>query len=512
MVYVPLLVPLEAMSVCDVVASGRLVEPVMLVVGSAPLAATMTPVEKVRLATGIVRAVVSTVPAALVGTVAVAVTVHAAPVPRESVNVQGSVVPVLDWVVPFSVTAERVTPAVVTLRAPSEMVDVTVSADAAGAAKADAAMTTVAMPAILVNLMMDPSGWCKPPGWWSQTQRRPTPLGAGWRVRTIGVVRQPVDARGMLVLIAFVLLFAGPAGAAETPRLGIKPAREANFFHLALQPGGRTTNRAVVSNFSDEVSRVRVYAVDGGTTPQGQFGLGRTEDPQLTVGKWLVPSVAELTLAPRSSAAVDFALDVPAGTTPGDYAGGLVVEGEPLPGPTQALGSATAVQLTIVERLGVRLYLKVDGTATTKLVAGPLTSRRVAASDAVEFSLALRNDGNTALAPVGVVTLEGLGLSGRSIALSRPELLLPGETTTVRGRWDHPPVVGFGHADARVTYANGRTAESSVDVRIVPLPLVGVLAFVALLLTFVAFRLVRFVRRARVALRMTAEAQAVSAR
>jgi hypothetical protein len=144
----------------------------MFVIGSAPLPATIVPVENVKLPTGIVRAVVSIVPAALVGTVAVAVTVHAAPVPRESVNVHVGVVPVLDWVVPLRVTAERVTPAVVTLSAPSDTSDVTVSALAAGVANIVEAAITAAMPAILVNLMIVPLRWCNHQCWCPQFLRR----------------------------------------------------------------------------------------------------------------------------------------------------------------------------------------------------------------------------------------------------------------------------------------------------------------------------------------------------
>jgi hypothetical protein len=296
-----------------------------------------------------------------------------------------------------------------------------------------------------------------------------------------------------------VVLPSFPARAAESPRLGIKPAYEANFLHLALLPGGRTTNTAVVSNYSDQPSRIRIYAVDGGTTPQGHFALGGEGDPRRTVGSWLVPSVSELTLPPRSSAHIDFAVAVPPGTTPRDYIGGLVLEGEPRPGPAQAVGDATVVQLTIVERLGMRVYLRVEGDAKTHLVAGPLTSDRVPGG-AMEFALALRNDGNTQLAPSGVVILDGFGLSGQSITLSRPELLLPGASTTVRGRWRAMPLYALGHAKAVVSYGNGQTADASIGVRLIPVVPVVVVALLAAGLSYLAYRMLRFVRRARVAL------------
>ena len=312
--------------------------------------------------------------------------------------------------------------------------------------------------------------------------------------------RRPALTAGLLAVVAMVVLPCFPAGAVETPRLGIRPAHEANYFHLALLPGGQTTNAVVVSNYSDRTSRIRVYAVDADITPQGQFALRDEKDPRQTVGNWLVPSVSELTLAPRSSAQVEFGLVVPPGTAPQDYAGGIVLEGEPHAQPAQSVGGETAVQLNVVERLGVRVYLKVGGNAREHLVAGPLTWGRVSGG-AIDFSLALRNDGNVRLAPTGVVNLTGLGLSGQLVTLSRPESLLPGATTTVRGRWNKPPLYVLGHAKAVIKYGNGQITDASTGVRLIPVMLTTLLALLAVAFLYLAYRLIRFVRTARVALR-----------
>lgn len=123
---------------------------------SAPAAAVMVPGVMLRLPTGSVRAVVSTVPAALVGAVALAERVQAAPVPRASVIVHAEdAEPVAACVpVPFRVTPLSVAPEVVAVRLLPETVEFMVSADAG---KTDAARKTPAaavMPRILVNLRM----------------------------------------------------------------------------------------------------------------------------------------------------------------------------------------------------------------------------------------------------------------------------------------------------------------------------------------------------------------------
>lgn len=311
---------------------------------------------------------------------------------------------------------------------------------------------------------------------------------------------------GLLALVALLAAPAPRAGAVETRGLGITPAHEADYFHLSLLPGQATANTAVVTNFSDEPARLRLYAVDAEVTPQGQFALRGESEPRETVGRWLVPSVDRLTLAPRASARVDFALAVPEGTASRDYAGGIVIEGEPRPGAVQTVGKDTAFQLNVVERLGVRVYLKVEGEAHPHLGAGPLRWER-GPGGAIEFSLRLRNDGNVRLTPRAAVTLHGLGLSGRSVELGRPELLLPGTAAVLRGRWADPPLYAMGRAEALVAYGDGRVARASTGVRLVPLLPTALGALFGAGLVYLAYRFGRFLRRARVALRLAAMSQ-----
>ena len=93
----------------------------MLPTGSASVSAVIGPGVMVRLPTGRVRAICSTVPAALVGTVAETESVHGAPVPRASVMAHWAEVPVAYSVlVPFSLTSDRAAPTGVAVRAPPE--------------------------------------------------------------------------------------------------------------------------------------------------------------------------------------------------------------------------------------------------------------------------------------------------------------------------------------------------------------------------------------------------------
>jgi hypothetical protein len=145
----------------------------------------------------------------------------------------------------------------------------------------------------------------------------------------------------------------------------------------------------------------------------------------------------------------------------------------------------------------------VQGEAHPHLTAGPLQWER-GSGGGIDFSLRLHNDGNVQLTPSAAVALRGLGLTGRSIELTRPEILLPGSTTVVRGRQAHPPLYALGNADALVRYGDGQVARASAALRLVPL-VPSVLATLLLAaLVYLAWRLGRFVRRARAALRAVA--------
>ena len=125
-------VPVELSRVCDEVDRTREELPVRFVVASLPVPAVNEPVDIDRSLTGIVRAVVSTVPAALVGVVAEIVTLHAAPVPRGSIAVQADAAFALTvWFAPVSVVFAKLTLEVPMLSDPPSSVPLIVSAMAA---------------------------------------------------------------------------------------------------------------------------------------------------------------------------------------------------------------------------------------------------------------------------------------------------------------------------------------------------------------------------------------------
>lgn len=303
-------------------------------------------------------------------------------------------------------------------------------------------------------------------------------------------------------VVAAALQGAG-ARAAETATVGIRPAaEEASWFRLRLYPGNAAEETALVVNNTGQRQRVLVYAVDATTTPQGAFALRERGDERKGIGAWVdLGGVTEMTLPPRTATRLPFRLRLPSGVAPGDYAGGVVVERAPVSGRPSDVGRDLSVQVNIVERVGVRLYLNVAGTAIRKVEAGQLRWTRT--SDGLRFTLPLRNSGNVTVTPRVTLRIEGRGAARRPLSMRGPESILPGAQATFVATWRDAPQLVLAKARAIVELDGMATEAASADanVRIVPWPWAAAVAGGLALLALAVWRIARFYRRARVALR-----------
>jgi hypothetical protein len=294
----------------------------------------------------------------------------------------------------------------------------------------------------------------------------------------------------------------GPtAGALATNTIGIAPVGETDNFHLSVLPGETTEREAVVTNLTNEAHHVRVYPVDAAVTAQGGFALAERDASPTGAGAWTRLPVSELTLAPHSKTPLRFTVSVPANAVPGDYAGGIVIETDPA-GRPQDLGNSFAVQMNLIERIGVRLYLNVAGEAIRTLQAGQLTWQRTQAG--IRFHLPVTNTGNMRLNPHGRLTLTGLGMPA-DLDMSHVETLLPGSTVTLTALWAKPPILANGTATATITFDGGPAQQRSTHVRLLPLLLTAATLAALAGILLITWRFVRFLRKARHALRLAGQ-------
>lgn len=298
-------------------------------------------------------------------------------------------------------------------------------------------------------------------------------------------------------LMGMLLMAASPATAANGGTLGITPADESDFFHVELLPGGMTRRTAVVINHSRTNQQIAIYPADGVTTPQGGFSVKTAEQPRAEVGAWTQLPLTTLTLPAGGQRRVTFDLTVPAGTPPGDYSGGIVVQSQPRAGQTTQLSRQTAVQLNFVERVAARIYLRVAGTARPALTLGPLSNNSTGPERT--FQIAVTNTGNMRLQPHASLRLAGSPTS-QTLTFSAVDTLPPGEQALLQARWKQPPAVFWGKATALVQSEAG-AAKATESVRIIPWLTAIIAVSLLLALTWALLRGMRFIRHARRALR-----------
>ena len=299
----------------------------------------------------------------------------------------------------------------------------------------------------------------------------------------------------MIGVVGLALLAtAGPAAAIDNGGLGIRPANEPDFFHLSLYPGAATDATAIVSNHTQTPVTLLTYPVDALSSPQGTFALASETDPRAGVGAWVQMNVEQITVPANSELKVPFRLSVPAGTPPGDYAGGLIIQSPMVQGETSTLDDGTAVRLDTIQRQGVRIYLTVTGTALESLQHSELSWAQT--GDTITFTLPVRNTGNTILHPTATLDVSGWVGANTQLTFDTPESLLPGATLDLHAQLTNAPLIQVGSADATITSEAG-TEQVQTSLVYAPWALLGISLVVLAAAVYGVWRAARFVRRAR---------------
>lgn len=214
--------------------------------------------------------------------------------------------------------------------------------------------------------------------------------------------------------------------------------RTQSWFIYNLLPGSVQKDSVSIRNESNDVKNIKLYAVDGYTTPQGGFALRSINDPKETIGKWVVLSKSELTLKPGQEESVDFTYTVPANEEPGEYAGGIVAED------TQKIqGQGVA----IVKRVGVRMYHTIPGDRNERITL--ISSEMKESKTGRWFEVTVENTGNVS---VPLVLIEKITSSGGNLAgaaneqtiTSDEQTVLPKSRVTLKTHeWQNPLIGSF---------------------------------------------------------------------
>ncbi|WP_327367805.1 COG1470 family protein [Streptomyces sp. NBC_01217] len=215
------------------------------------------------------------------------------------------------------------------------------------------------------------------------------------------------------------------------------------YFYLEGPPGTVLQDRLSVTNSGTAPVTVRLRGADAYNTDDGGFAV-RDGKGSTGTGAWLRTAAAEVTVPARTRADVPFSVTVPAGATPGDHPGAIIVRS----------GDRS---------MGVRIQLRVGGPTLAALTVEDVS----VSGRTIHYTLV--NRGNTALTPRLAVGADGVfGKLLRRGARTLPVELLPGQRVRLSEPWRDAPALDSATVRLRVTAAGGAHGEATARAVFVP--------------------------------------------
>ncbi len=283
----------------------------------------------------------------------------------------------------------------------------------------------------------------------------------------------------VLGLLALSVSNALPSFAQESVSLTVSPPS----FDFGLNPGVSESNVIKVINPSNvEVElEARVENILG-TTDIGQVRFTE-EETEFSLSSWVTVSPSRFRLKAGESKTISFTIKVPANAEPGGHYGSILI------GTIAAEGGGTGS--AIVQRVGSLLLVRVSGKANeTAAMAGFTTKTFVGAWDEIKsqdntttyfipkeekndlekpvsyfskgpvaFDLAIKNNGNVHIRPVGFVTIYNMfGKKVTQLAIE-PRNVFPGVERKITVLWPKTNLWG-GYYKAQLVAVYGQGNQS----------------------------------------------------
>lgn len=319
---------------------------------------------------------------------------------------------------------------------------------------------------------------------------------SGWggilRTRLLSALGRFVSlglAGGALVCLLSAGL-SGSAGAATNGQYSVFPATITGgsprvFFNYLVGPGSIINDAVTVTNQTTQPLQFKLYTTDASNAQGGDFAYNPPQAPKHTVGAWVQLSDLLVTLPAHTLANIPFTLKVPAGQTPGDYAGGIVLS--PV---TPAVEHRGALTFNVFENVGTRIYLRVKGPLNPDLsitqlsmntsgfpgyVGGPVSS---------SVTYTLTNTGNEILNPKAKLSVSPLIGSPTNVPSHVFSSLLPHNSVTVTYHFPSKEAFLRFTAHLSITSAAGTTT-ASATAWVVPWILI---AIIILIIGFIWYR------------------------
>lgn len=226
------------------------------------------------------------------------------------------------------------------------------------------------------------------------------------------------------------------------------PATRAYFVETA-RAGQTIQDSVVVDNPGPSTIQLKVYPVDGLTGATSGAVYSDVADPLRKAGRWVTPATGFMTVAPGETRTIPFAVQVPAGTTPGDHLAGIAVQN------AHPQRSPGRFSITEVVRTVVGIEVEVPGAAHAQ---GSIAGVHLAALPGTKVPSVIISLGNAGLKlckPTLAVTLAGQ--HGLQPTVTRQlDTVLPGDVIPYPLPWPRPLQAG-GYATSVTMSACGAT-------------------------------------------------------
>jgi hypothetical protein len=245
-------------------------------------------------------------------------------------------------------------------------------------------------------------------------------------------------------LLGFILLFSvipAPIYAQTARSMTITPPR----FELFANPGEQISDIIRVRNDSNVPATYTILVEDFTSAgEEGQVVLEEGESDQLfSLAKWIVPEVTEITLQPGEEKPLNFLINVPKDAEPGGHYASVLFQA----GGEQVQGGASVAQ-----RVGNLILLRVSGNVTENAVIETFSTPSYSQSTPLNFSLRIKNNGNTHIRPKGTIVItdmfnkkiDELPLNGQNV--------LPGVVRKMDTEWAKSNMLGYYTATLVATY------------------------------------------------------------
>lgn len=258
------------------------------------------------------------------------------------------------------------------------------------------------------------------------------------------------------LLVGLSLAPAAPAAAQEeAPKLGLTPVdQEGPYFQLRLEPGETIRLQVEAANFGEGEVLARTYAADVYTIINGGFGIELFGEPPAGTTLWLDYPTREETLGPQDAVTIEFEVEVPPGTPPGEYVTALVIENvEPFEG-------SGSVSIDQVNRGAIAVAVDVPGPRRPELQIGEVDHHTVGEHSIVTFEV--ENPGNVHLKPAGEFRLRDASGDDLTIAPVAMDSVYAGTGTLLEAPLAELLPEGDYCAELRLTdEETGATAETT---------------------------------------------------